>query len=175
MCGRDRGRGKEVVLAGGFDGYGPQADVWVTRDGKHFRVVARLPQPVRYPTVAAHGSDVYVFAACSQAASTAARSRTTSSASTCRQARHIVGHIPTRSPTQGADVAGQLLVIGAHTDNQRRRYRFNPATNAISRVATLPASLTDAAVATIGKSAYLLGGISAGRPLSTVVRVTAAG
>ena len=90
----------------------------------------------------------------------------------------IVGHLPVAlAHAMGADVAGQLLVIGGFTPTTTTAavYRFNPATNAISRVATLPASLTDAAVATIGNSAYLLGGISAGRPLNTVVRVTAAG
>ncbi len=53
--------GKEAVLIGGFDGYGPQGDVWATTDGTNFRVVAHLGQPVRYPAVAAQGNDVYVF------------------------------------------------------------------------------------------------------------------
>ena len=81
----------------------------------------------------------------------------------------IVGHLPVAlAHAMGADVGGQLLVIGGSTPTTTSAavYRFNPATNAISRVATLPAPLTDAAVATIGNSAYLLSGISAG-PRST--------
>jgi len=40
--------GRRAILVGGFNGVGPQADVWATARGKSFRVVAHLPQPVRY-------------------------------------------------------------------------------------------------------------------------------
>ena len=53
--------GRRAILVGGFDGAGPQSAVWATADGRSFRVVARLPQAVRYPAVAAAGNAVYVF------------------------------------------------------------------------------------------------------------------
>jgi hypothetical protein len=40
-----------------------------------------------------------------------------------------------------------------------------------TRVGTLPEPLTDAGVATLGSTVYLLGGISHGRPLATIVRL----
>ena len=43
------------MLVGGYDGVTPSADVWETTDGVTFTVLARLPQPVRYPAVAAVG------------------------------------------------------------------------------------------------------------------------
>ena len=48
--------------------------------------------------------------------------------------------------------------------------RFDPATGLTSPAGQLPRPLTDAAVATIGRTVYLLGGISSG-PLATVVKV----
>ncbi|MGZ4379991.1 MAG: Kelch repeat-containing protein [Gaiellaceae bacterium] len=168
--------GKQVVLAGGFDGYGPQADVWATRDGRSFRVVARLPQPVRYPAVAVHGSDVYVFGGLLSG------SEYNGTFTSDIQRIHlptgtasIVSHLPvTLAHAMAATVAGQLLIAGGSTPTTTSAavYRFNPTNNRISRVATLPAPLTDAAVATLGHHVYLLGGISGGRPLDTILRLT---
>jgi Kelch motif len=76
--------GRQVVLVGGFDGFGPQSDVWTTRDGKSFHVVAHLRQPVRYPAMIALGTDVYVFGGLISGGES--RSATRSSASTYRPA-----------------------------------------------------------------------------------------
>jgi N-acetylneuraminic acid mutarotase len=173
--------GRQVVLVGGFDGYGRQRDGWATRDGKRFRVVARLPQPVRYPAVAVHGSDVYVFGGLLSGGeyngtftSDIQRVHLPTGSAT------IVGHLPAAlAHAMGATVAGQLLVIGGSTPaaTSAAVYRFDPATDTTSRLATLPTPLTDAAVATIGSSAYLLGGVNGERPLDTItsVRVTSTG
>ena len=167
--------GEQVVLAGGFDGNGPQADVWTTRDGKSFRVVARLPQPVRYPAIATRGSDVYVFGGLLSGGeyngtftNDIQRIHLPTGSAT------IVGHLPVAlAHAMGAAVGGQLLVIGGSTPTTTSAavYRFDPVKNRASRAATLPEPLTDAAVATIGTSAYLLGGVSRGRPLDTIFRV----
>jgi len=167
--------GSQVVLAGGFDGYGPQADVWATRDGRSFRVVARLPQPVRYPAIAAHGSDVYVFGGLISGGeyngtftNDIQRIHLPTGTAT------IVGHLPIAlAHAMGTTVTGRLLVIGGSTPvtTSAAVYLFDPLTSKVSRVATLPTPLTDAAVATIGTSAYLLGGVSGGRPLNTIIRV----
>src|SRR5579864_1563427 len=53
--------GGTTVIAGGYDGKSWLADVLSTTDGTTFSVVARLPQAVRYPAVAAVGSKVYVI------------------------------------------------------------------------------------------------------------------
>jgi hypothetical protein len=55
--------GQRVILVGGFNGVGPQSEVWATRDGRSFRRVAQLSQAVRYPAVAGLGGAVYVSGA----------------------------------------------------------------------------------------------------------------
>ena len=169
--------GRRVVLVGGFDGFGPQSDVWASADGKTFRVVAHLSQPVRYPAVVVHGSDVYVFGGLISGGeydgtftSDIQRIHLPTGAAA------IVGHLPAPlAHAIGAVIRGGMLVIGGSTpvSTSAAVLRFDPATNKLSRVATLPAPLTDAAVATIGSTAYLLGGISGGRPLDTVTVVRA--
>ena len=44
--------GKQVIVAAGFDGAGPLDRVLGTTDAGHVRLVAHLPQAVRYPAVA---------------------------------------------------------------------------------------------------------------------------
>jgi hypothetical protein len=75
----------------------------------------------------------------------------------------------------GALAGGQMLVIGgsAPAGTSNAILRFDPSTNRISRAATLPQPITDAAVAAIGNTAYLLGGISSG-PLDTITLVRVA-
>jgi N-acetylneuraminic acid mutarotase len=172
--------GKRVVLIGGFDGYGPQRDVWATGDGKHFRVVAHLPQPVRYPAVAVRGNDVYVFGGLLTGG------EYDGTFTTDIQRIHlptgstaIVGHLPTPlAHAMAAVLDGRILVLGGSTgaSTSAAILRFDPARNRAFRAGSLPDPLTDAAVGTIGSTAYLLGGAgSNGQPLSTVVRVRLAG
>jgi Kelch motif len=167
--------GGRVVLAGGFDGFGPQADVWATTDGRSFRVVARLPQAVRYPAVAVHGSDVYVFGGLLSGGEyngtfTNAIQRVHLPTGTAT----IVGHLPAPlAHAMGAVIGDHLLVIGGSTPagTSATILGFDPVTNQLSPLRRLPEPITDAAVATIANSAYLLGGINAGRPLDTITIV----
>ena len=53
--------GRTAYLLGGYDGSRYDASVLATADGRHFRTVARLPVPVRYPAVAALGGQIWVF------------------------------------------------------------------------------------------------------------------
>jgi N-acetylneuraminic acid mutarotase len=166
--------GRRVVLLGGFDGFGPQGDVWATSDGSSFRLLAHLPQPVRYPAVAAYGSDVYVFGGLLSGGEyngtfTNAIQRVHLPTGTAT----IVGRLPTPlAHAMGAVIDGQLLVVGGSSPVRTSAaiLGFNPATNRISRVGTLPEPITDAAVAAIGNTAYVLGGISTG-PLDAVTLV----
>jgi N-acetylneuraminic acid mutarotase len=171
--------GRQVVLVGGFDGYGPQSDVWTTRDGKSFHVVAHLPQPVRYPAMVAHGSDVYVFGGLiSGGEYNGTFSNAIQRVHLPTGSATIVGRLPTPlAHAMGTLIGGQMLVIGGSAPARPSNaiLRFDPSTNRISRAATLPQPITDGAVAAIGNTAYLLGGISSG-PLDTItlVRVAAA-
>ena len=53
--------GRTTYVVGGYDGTNADVAVLATTDGRHFRTVARLRVPVRYPAVAATGGKIYVF------------------------------------------------------------------------------------------------------------------
>jgi len=106
--------GRRAILVGGFDGVGPQRDVWATANGRSFRLVARLPQPVRYPAVAAVGSAVYLFGGLIagdeySGTFTSAIQRVYLPTGKAR----IVGHLSTPlAHAMAAVVAGRVYVLG---------------------------------------------------------------
>lgn len=168
--------GHTVVLVGGFDGIGPQRDVWASGDGRHFHVIARLPQAVRYPAAVADGNGVYVFGGL-----IAGSEYNGQFSNLIQRVRigdpngRIVGHLPTPlAHAMCALLAGQLFVLGGSTPAgpSAAILRFHPGSGRTSLAGRLPHPLTDGAVATSGNRAYLLGGIST-RPLAgvTVVRL----
>jgi hypothetical protein len=156
--------GNRVVLAGGFDGVGPQGDVWATADGRMFRVIGRLRQAVRYPAVVAQGSDVYVFGGLiSGGEYTGTFSTLVERVHLPSGATQVVGRLPTPlAHAMGALVGGRILVLGGSTPAgpSAAILRFDPASGRTVRAGHLPRPLTDAAVAAVGDSAYLLGGIT---------------
>jgi N-acetylneuraminic acid mutarotase len=166
--------GATVVLAGGFDGSEPQSEVWASRDGSTFHVIAKLPQAVRYPAVVAVGDNVYVFGGLiSGGEYNGMFSALVQSVSVNRHRAGVVGHLPTPlAHAMGALLGGRVLVFGGSTPtgSSAAILRFDPANGEVSRAGSLPHPLTDGAVATIGNDVYLLGGIS-NRPLTGVIDV----
>lgn len=161
-------------LSGASTGPAPQASVWATRDGRHFTVVAHLPQPVRYPAVAALGPDVYVFGGLISGGEytgtfTADIQRIDLRSGSAR----VIGHLPAPlAHAMAATVNGRVYLLGGSTDHgpgQTIR-RLDVATGRTSIAGQLPHPLTDAAVAAIGSTIYLLGGISTS-PLATILAV----
>ena len=166
--------GRRAILVGGFDGVGPQRDVWASADGRAFHVVAHLSQPVRYPAVAAVGSAVYVFGGL---VSGGEYSGTFSNAiqriDLPTGTASVVGHLPTPvAHAMAATVDGRIYLLGGSAPGgpSAAIRRFDPATDKLTLAGHLGRPLTDAAVATIGRTVYLLGGIST-RPLVSVVAV----
>jgi serine/threonine-protein kinase PknK len=166
--------GRRAVLVGGFAGVGPQQNVWATSNGESFRTVAYLPQPVRYPAVAALGSAVYVFGGLiSGGEYTGTFTSAIQRISLPSGSAKIVGHLPTPlAHAMAAVVNGRIYVLGgsAPAGPSAAIRRFDPASSRITLAGRLPRPLTDAAIATIGRTVYLLGGISNG-PLATVFKV----
>ena len=166
--------GRRVILVGGFDGVGPQRDVWATADGRSFTVVAHLPQPVRYPAVAAVGNAVYVFGGLiSGGEYTGTFSNAIQRISLPSGRARIVGHLPTPlAHAMAATVDGRVYLLGgsAPAGPSAAIRRFDPATSRLWIAGRLARPRTDAAVATIGRIVYLIGGISS-RPLASVITV----
>ena len=166
--------GGRAVLVGGFDGLGPQSSVWATGDGRHFTVVAHLSQPVRYPAVAALGSDVYTFGGLiSGGEYDGDFSDDIQRIDLATGSVRIIGHLPTPlAHAMAAAVGGRIYLLGGSapqgpSDTIRR---LDPTSGRTILAGQLPRPVTDAAVATIGSRVYLLGGISR-RPLASVISV----
>jgi N-acetylneuraminic acid mutarotase len=163
-----------VILVGGFDGTGPQSSVWATRDGRHFTVVAHLPQPVRYPAVAALGATVYVFGGLiSGGEYTGTFTSDIQRIDLRTGSARIVGHLPSPlAHAMAATVNGHIYLLGGSTPRgpSAAIRRLDPSSGRTSIVGGLPHPLTDAAVASVGSAIYLLGGISQGA-LATILTV----
>ena len=163
-----------VVLVGGFDGIGPQTPVWATRDGRHFTVVAHLAQAVRYPAVAALGSNVYAFGGLISGGEYTGTFTTDIQRIDLRTgSARIVGHLPTPlAHAMAATVNGHIYLLGGSTPHgpSATIRRLDPSSGRTSSAGRLPHPLTDAAVATVGSTIYLLGGISH-NPLATILAV----
>ena len=163
-----------VILVGGFDGIGPQSAVWATRDGRHFSVVAHLPQPVRYPAVAELGANVYAFGGLiSGGEYSGTFTDDIQHIDLHTGSARIVGHLPTPlAHAMAATVNGHIYLLGGSTPHgpSATVRRFDPSSGRTSIAGQLPHPLTDAAVASVGSAIYLLGGISHG-PLATILTV----
>ncbi|HUZ22089.1 MAG TPA: hypothetical protein VMU75_16135 [Acidimicrobiales bacterium] len=166
--------GRLTALLGGFNGVGPQSDVWTTSNGTTFHVIAHLPQPVRYPAVASLGTSVYVFGGLLAGGEYNGEFTGDVQQVNLRTgSARIVGHLPAPlAHAMGSEMGGRLYVFGGSTPSgaSRQMLSFNPAKGAVSVVGRLPGPMTDAAVATVGRTAYLLGGMSSG-PLASITTV----
>jgi hypothetical protein len=163
--------GSAAFLAGGYDGVSASRDVLATNDGLAYRVIAQLPEGVRYPAVAALGSAIYVFGgewAGVPSASIQMIDTRTGHAS-------IVGHLPApRTQAAAFTLDGSVYLAGGLVGGKPSFdvLRFDPSTDGLARAGSLPAPVANAAVASFGDTAYLAGGEADG-PLSTIFAVRA--
>lgn len=170
--------GGVTVLVGGFDGAGPQSEVWETTNGRTFHVIGHLPQAVRYPAVIAVGSSVYVFGGLISGGEYDGLFTNDVQRVDVRTGRStIVAHLP--SPVAHAMAMmlnGHVLVVGGSTPagTSRAIRWFVPATGHVAVIGELPEPLTDAAVATVGNTGYLLGGLSSA-VVSSIISVRVSG
>ena len=159
-------------MIGGYDGSRLDPEVLATRDGRHFRVAARLPVPVRYAATAAAGGLIWVFGGQTAAGPTDVIQRINPATG----AAAVVGHLP--RPVQGAaalSLGGQVYVAGGAGTSDV--LRFDPATSRVSAAGELPVPVGYAAAAVTGGAGYLVGGEDNGRPVPavTIFRLVPAG
>jgi N-acetylneuraminic acid mutarotase len=168
------GRG---YVVGGFDGTKPTADVLVTDDGTTFHVAATLPVAVRYPAIAVLGSKIYVIGgqSVSGPAGNGPPVGDVQAVDVSNGSATVVSQLPGALTEASAFVLeGAVFVAGGVRGGivQRSVFRLDPATGALTPVATLPEPRADAAVASVGATAYLIGGESPAR-LSSIVTLRA--
>jgi DNA-binding beta-propeller fold protein YncE len=168
--------GSVAYVIGGYDGTSWDPSVLATQDGRHFRVAARLPVPVRYTAAASAAGEIWVFGG--EAASGATNAIQRISPATGQAA--VVGHLP--APLQGAAAIvldGQVYLAGgvAAGTTSRMVYRFDPATASVSAAGQLPVPVAYAAATVSGGVGYLVGGEDGTRtvPTVTTLRLVPAG
>jgi hypothetical protein len=162
--------GGTVYLVGGYDGVTPRREIYSTTDGSRFRVVARLPQAVRYPAVAAVGNELVVAGGTGPAGPSDAVYAFVPSTGLVRR----IGSLPT-AIGHAAAVAfgGSVYVVGGVDAAGRTVSSVTEIAGArVARVAGVTGAVSDAAVAQLGSSAYLIGGRLDGRAVSRTLVVT---
>jgi DNA-binding beta-propeller fold protein YncE len=172
--------GPVAYLIGGYGGATPDPRVLATTDGRHFRVAARLPVPVRYAAVATGAGRIWVFGGQTAAGTTNAIQRIDPATG----AAAVVGHLP--QPLQGAagiSLGGQIFVAGGTgaaggTEGAAGTvYQFDPDNLQMSVAGELPVPAAYAGAAVTGGEAYLIGGEDGQRevPAVTTFRLVPAG
>jgi hypothetical protein len=173
-------QGKTAYIAGGHGGSVFARTVLATTDGRHFRVVARLPVPVRYPGVAAAGGNLWIFGGLV--------SRGPVRAVQCVNLRTGRARLAGRLPHPLAAAAafaldGTIYVAGGLTTGgspgPRRGaarlvtsavvLRFDQTRMSFSAAGPLPVPVAHAAVAVSGRIAYLVGGLDGARTVGAIM------
>ena len=162
-----------AYVIGGFDGTQPTPDVLETDDGLTFHVAATLPVAVRYPAIAVVGTTIYVIGGQSVSGPTGdgPAVNDVQAVNVADGTATLVSHVPGAvTEAAGFTLRGAIFVAGGVRAGivQKGVFRLDPASGALTPVATLPEPRADAAVATIGDTAYLVGGESPSRLASVV-------
>jgi hypothetical protein len=166
-------------VIGGFDGTALVPQILATRDGRHFSVVGRLVQPVRYPAVSVVGGKILVIGgALSTTEGTLAGPQTSDIQrfDPASGVTTIIGHLPhVLSHAMALTIGNDLYVIGGREGATLSSdiWKVNPATGAVLRVGTFAMPRSDAGAVVVNGTGYLLGGEVSGpdAPLSSIVVV----
>lgn len=157
--------GARTFILGGYDGAKVRATTIATTDGVNFQILGDLPVPVRYPAVAALGTKVYAIGGTTSGNASGAV-RAVQMLDTVTGAVTNIGELPQPlTDAVAATVHGRIYVFGGQLagtmSDQVWRLDLGPTGAGpigFTPVATLPTPVTDAAVAVLGDTAYLVGG-----------------
>lgn len=176
--------GGTVYLLGGYDGAAYDASVLATTDGRRFRTVARLPEPVRYPAVADLGGQIWVFGGQTGAGITSVIQRVDPASGQAT----VTGHLP-RPMTGGSafTLDGTLYIAGGQVaatagaaataspatvlTTSNAVLSFDPRRGTVTTAGRLPVPVAYAGVAVLGGTAFLVGGNNGQRAVPTVARL----
>ena len=153
-----------------------RATTIATSDGAKFDILGDLPVPVRYPAVAAEGTDVVVLGGTTGATDGTAGDTTAVQVLDTRTGTvRVVGQLPkTLAHAVAATVRGRVYVFGGRWGGvpTAQVWRWDSATATLVPVGMMASAVTDGAAATIGDTAYFVGGESP-NPISTVTELRA--
>jgi hypothetical protein len=170
--------GGTAYVVGGFDGTNLVSAVVATRDGASFQPAGQLVQPVRYPAVAAVGSEIWVVGGQLGTAESTRTGGQTSDIQVYDPATgttRVVGNLPVPLGHAAAfTLGGQLYVAGGRNGDTATTqiWRISP-TGTTTLAGSLPFAFSDMAAVVLGQTAWLVGGETTGptAPLDTVVEV----
>ncbi|GAA3649824.1 hypothetical protein GCM10022237_06940 [Nocardioides ginsengisoli] len=151
--------GGRVVVLGGYDGNRPaEPQILASGDGRHWSVVGRLAQPVRYAACAVVDGAIWLFGGEVDGAMRTAIQRVDPRTGSTR----VVGHLPQGLGHAVAVPLGtRILIVGGRTGRDSitdQMLWFDPVAGTVRPAGRLPGPLADAGVAMVGDTAYLLGG-----------------
>ncbi len=171
-------RGRTIYLVGGHGVSAYDRSVLATTDGRHFRVVARLRLPVRYPAAVLSGTDLWIFGGLTPGGPVSAVQRVDLRTGRAR----LEGRLPRPLAAAAAfSLGGAIYVAGGLTSGSSGRaggsaplitssavLRFDPAGPSFATAGRLPVPDAHSAVAVAGGVAYLVGGVDGSRTLGAV-------
>jgi hypothetical protein len=159
-----------ALLVGGYDGATASPAVLQTSDGTAFSVVGQLPVPVRYPAVSVLGDTLCVVGddlAAGRADTTAIQTVDLRTHATA-----IAGHMALGiSHASAVTLGNSLYVLGGRSGGHASDTVsiLDPATATLKQVGVLPVATSDMAAASLGETAYLVGGEGEhGQPVRSV-------
>ena len=168
--------GDTAYIVGGYDGPSLDAEVLATTDGLHFREVAALAIPVRYPAVAVLDNKIYVFGG---EASDGRPARTVQMIDPSSHTASVLGQLPL--PIAGAVAAnldGTIYLVGSESTTRSsvlspiaNIYTFVPSGSAFLRAGSLPVAVSNAGAAMLGRRLWIVGGETAGSTPSGIVQM----
>lgn len=164
--------GNAVYIVGGYDGTAALPTVLATGDGQHFAKIAALPVPLRYPAVAALGTDLYVFGGEHAGSPSDVIQRVDTRAHTAT----VIGHLPEGLAAATAVTIDQTIYLaGGRTSSgvTDETLRFNPQSGTVTAAGALPYPVADAGSAVLGNTAYLVGG-EGPTPVASVIALNVA-
>ena len=170
--------GATAYLAGGHSSGTYARTVLATTDGRHFRIVARLAVPVRYPGVVAAGGQLWIFGGLTPAGPVSTVQRVD-----LRTGRAwLAGRLPRPLAAAAAfALDGRIYVAGGLTPGSSAGgggtarlvtssavLRFDQARPSFAAAGTLPVPVAHAGVAVTRGVAYLVGGLDGSRTVDAV-------
>ena len=147
-----------VLVLGGYDGTSPALADVLAGDGRHWKVVGRLPVPVRYTAVAVSHGAVWLFGGERNGTMVDLVQRVDPGSGHAR----VVARLPRPlGHASAVPFGGRILVVGGRVSADvatDRMWWFDPGTGRFTRAGRLPTPLADAGLVVDGSSAWLLGG-----------------
>jgi hypothetical protein len=159
-----------VYLVGGYDGHVPRREIYRTTDGTHFALVARLPVGLRYPAVAAVGTNVVIAGGTSPSGASDAVYLLNTGAGTVR----LLGRLPAATAHAQAFALGVSVYVAGGVDAAGHVTgtvaKIDPSSGQVVRVRATVA-VRDGATVVVAGSALVIGGATAAGTTGEVRRL----